>query len=65
MAAGEQSGQRATDAEVEMARLMLRIASDIDRLDQLADQHPSRRLGSSNRLVETAEDLRVQVEQAG
>lgn len=59
-----QPGQRVSDLEVEMARTMLRIAADVDHLDQLTERSRSTRLGASNKLVETAGDLRAQVEQA-
>lgn len=62
--AAARSGQTASDAEVEMATVMLRIASDIDRLDDLTEQHRSTRLVANVGLLRTAEDLRAQVEQA-
>lgn len=47
-----------------MAQTMLRIAADIDRLDNLTDQAPGARLGATPALARTAEALRLQVEQA-
>lgn len=58
------SGQIVTDHEVEAARLMLRIAADIERLDALTDTNPRTRLSSTNQLAEQGENLRSQVEQA-
>ncbi|MFV8133203.1 hypothetical protein [Streptomyces syringium] len=61
----QQTGQQATDAEVEMVTAMLRIASDIDRLDQLSDQHPlpASALRATPALLQTAEGLRARAEQ--
>jgi len=56
-------GQIASDAEVEAARLMLRIVADIRRLDALTDVNPRTQLPSTNRLAEQAGDLWDKVEQ--
>lgn len=42
---------------------MLRIAADIDRLEQMTDENPHTRLPSTNRLAEQGENLRSRVEQ--
>lgn len=55
--------QQASDIEVEMARTMLRIAADIDRLEDLTDSEPRARIGVNASLVRTAESLRMQVDQ--
>lgn len=60
----ERTGQRASDTDVEMATIMLRIAADIDRLEQLTYQQTSSRLMANVKLLRTAEDVRSQVEQA-
>lgn len=63
--AQEQPGQRATDTEIEMVRTMLRIAADIDRLDQLSDQEPrpASHLRAAPALLRTAEELRCSAQQ--
>lgn len=57
------NGQIASDAEVEAARLMLRIVADIERLDALTDANPRTQLPCTNPLAEQAENLRTKVEQ--
>ncbi|MFI1226113.1 MULTISPECIES: hypothetical protein [unclassified Streptomyces] len=59
------TGQQATDTEVEMVTTMLRIAADIDRLDELSDQQPlpSSALRATPALLRTAEGLRARAEQ--
>ncbi|CAL9669079.1 hypothetical protein SUDANB145_07317 (plasmid) [Streptomyces sp. enrichment culture] len=56
--------QRATDGEIEMAKLMLRIADDIQRLEALREQHRSTRLGPSVHLIQAGAMIRPIVEQA-
>lgn len=50
-------GQIVSDAEIEAARLMLRIVADIRRLDELTDANPRTQLPSTNRLTEQTGDL--------
>jgi hypothetical protein len=47
-----------------MAQTMLRIAADIDHLDDLTEHNPSARLASNPDLVRKADMLRAQVNQA-
>ncbi|MGI5337706.1 hypothetical protein ACQEVS_10055 [Streptomyces sp. CA-181903] len=57
------AGARATSREIEMVKLMLRIAADIDRLDDLSDGQPWD-VQASNKLVAQRDSLRAQARQA-
>lgn len=56
--------QQASDLEIEVVKTMLRIAADIDHLDQLDRQRPRYQLGANPALLQTAENLRARAEQA-
>ena len=54
----------ATDAERELVEIALRIVTDLARMDALAKEHPTARVGCSRSTLTTAENLYVQAEQA-
>jgi hypothetical protein len=62
----EQGGEERVSEpiDVEMARLALRIAADVDRLEALTHENPAARVRCTPALVRAAEDLRALVDQA-